>query len=86
MHRARENTSPAIINIEGNACAADVSVILSRIDRHVADVVAGLEWRLKTRFADSESRILAMKKFSCSPASRRIGARQNRFFARIACG
>jgi hypothetical protein len=25
-----------------------------------------------------------MKKFSCSPASRLIGARQNRFFARIA--
>ena len=84
MREARENTSPAIINIEGNACAADVFVIPSRIDRRFAYVVASLECLLKTRFADSESRFLAMKKFSCSPASRRIGARQNRFFARIA--
>jgi hypothetical protein len=84
MQAARENTSPTIINIAGNACAADVFVILARIDRDVASVIASLEWRLKTRFADSESRFLAIKKFSCSPASRLIGARQNRFFARIA--
>jgi hypothetical protein len=41
-------------------------------------------WRPKARRADSESQFLAMKKFSSSPASRLIGARQNRFFARIA--
>jgi hypothetical protein len=34
--------------------------------------------------ADSESQILAMKKFSCADTSRRIGARQNRIFGRIA--
>ena len=33
---------------------------------------------------DSESRFLAMKKFSCLPASRLIVARQNRIFERIA--
>ena len=38
----------------------------------------------KTRRTDSESRFLAMKKFSCQPASRLIVARQNRIFARIA--
>jgi hypothetical protein len=38
----------------------------------------------KTRRTDSESRFLAMKKFSCLPASRLILARQNRIFARIA--
>ena len=38
----------------------------------------------KTRRTDSESRFLAMKKFSRSPASRLIDARQNRIFARIA--
>jgi hypothetical protein len=52
--------------------------------RHVADVVVTLECRFKARFADSESQILAMKKFSCSPASGLIAARQNQFFARIA--
>jgi hypothetical protein len=40
--------------------------------------------RPKTRRADSESRFLAIKKFSSSPASRLIGARQIRFFGRIA--
>jgi hypothetical protein len=40
--------------------------------------------RPKARRADSESQFLAMKKFSRSPASRLIGARQNGFFARIA--
>src|SRR4051794_1881918 len=34
--------------------------------------------------ADSESRILAMKKFSHTTPSRRIGVRENRIFARIA--
>jgi hypothetical protein len=38
----------------------------------------------KARRTDSESRFLAMKKFSCLPASRLIVARQNRIFARIA--
>ena len=40
----------------------------------------------KASCADSESRILAMKKFSCVETSRLIGARQNRIFARIAEG
>ena len=38
----------------------------------------------KTRRTDSESRFLAMKKFSCLPALRLIVARQNRIFERIA--
>jgi hypothetical protein len=40
--------------------------------------------QLKAPCADSESRFLAMKKFSRLTAARRIVPRQNRFFARIA--
>jgi hypothetical protein len=40
--------------------------------------------RLTAYRADSESRFLAMKKFSRLTAARRIAARQNRFFVRIA--
>jgi hypothetical protein len=53
-------------------------------DRRAVDVIATDRGRLKARFADSESRFLAIKKFSCEPAWRRLGARQNRFFGRIA--
>jgi hypothetical protein len=65
-------------------CAAIVSAIRASFDRHIADVIAALECRFKARRTDSESRILAIKKFSCPPASGLIAARQNQFFARIA--
>jgi hypothetical protein len=70
--------------IVGSACAAIVSVNHASIDRRDGDVAGIDECPLKARCVDSESRFLAMKKFSCSPASRLIVARQNRFLARIA--
>jgi hypothetical protein len=65
-------------------CAAIVSAIRASLHRTIADVFTTLECRFKVLCADSESRILAMKKFSCPPASGLIAARQNQFFARIA--
>ena len=74
----------AIVNIEGNHCIAGVFVIRALHDRCAIDLVATHRVRLKGGFADSESRFLAINKFSCSPAPRLIVARQNRFFERIA--
>jgi hypothetical protein len=54
--------------------------------QYVRDVIMALQGRLKALCADSESRFLAIKKFSRSPPSRRILARQNRLFAGNACG
>jgi hypothetical protein len=76
--------SAATVDIAGNACAAGVFANGAFEDRLAADIIAQLEDRRKAGYVDSESRILAIKKFSCPPASRLIGARQNRFFARIA--
>jgi hypothetical protein len=84
MQKVREGPTSAIVNIAGSDCAAGVFVIRALINRRVSNVAATHRWPPKARCADSESRILAMKKFSCPPASRLIAARQNRFFARIA--
>jgi hypothetical protein len=69
-----------------SACATGVFVIRAFDDLGAVDVIATDRSRPKPRCADSESRFLAMKKFSWLPASSVIAARQNRFFARIACG
>jgi hypothetical protein len=74
----------AIVNIEGNHCTAGVFAIHALHDQCAMDVVATHRVRLEGRFADSESRLLAINKFSCLPAPRLIAARQNRFFERIA--
>jgi hypothetical protein len=74
----------ATVDIAGSACAAGVFANDAFDDRLAADIIAQLGDRRKAGYVDSESRILAIKKFSCPPASRLIGARQNRFFARIA--
>src|SRR3981189_1082832 len=84
MRYERENPTPPTVNIARSACAAGTSVIDSLKSRRAVDVIATDRDRLKARCADSESRFLAIKKFSWSTASRRIAARQNRFFARIA--
>jgi hypothetical protein len=86
MQEAPENTTQVIVNIAGNACAAGVFVNNVFDERGSIGVPTTRRCRLKARCADSESRFLAIKKFSCSPALRLIGARQNRFFARIASG
>ena len=53
-------------------------------DAAIIAAIATRQRQPKARRTDSESQLLAMKKFSRAPASRLIGARQNRFFARIA--
>jgi len=84
MQDASENPTPTTVHIAKRSCAAGIFVIPSLKDRRTVDVVASDRGRLKARCADSESRFLAIKKFSWSTASRRIVARQNRLFARIA--
>jgi hypothetical protein len=84
MRTAHKNQTPVIARDTRNACAAGISIIRTSFDRCIADVVSAHKHRFEARCADSESRFLAMKKFSCPPASSPIAARQNRFFARIA--
>ena len=84
MRIARKNPTPAVVNIARSDCAADVFVIRAFTDRRAIYVVGTDRGRLKARCVDSESRFLAIKKFSWSTASRRTAVRQNRLFARIA--
>src|SRR5712671_153644 len=84
MRDERENPTTPTVNIARSACTAGTYVIDSLNDRRAVDVISTDRDRLKARCADSESRFLAIKKFSWSTASRRIVARQNRLFARIA--
>jgi hypothetical protein len=80
VREACANTTPAIVNIAGNACATGIFVI-NAVNQHRLIGVATTQLRPpKARCADSESRFLAIKKFSWSPALRLIAARQNRFF------
>jgi hypothetical protein len=74
----------AIVNVAENTCAAGISAIHSSAARCAIDVVATHRHRQKAVVADSESRFLAIKKFSRSPASRLIVAGQTRLFAGIA--
>src|SRR5260370_5173379 len=83
MPVVRENALHSIVNIARNADTAGVSVIRAFDDRRAIGLIATHRGRLKARCADSESRFLAMKKFSWLPASRLIADRQNRVFARI---
>jgi len=82
----RENPQLAIRDIARSDCTTAVFLIHAFDDRRGADVIAGRRSGSNTRCVDSESRILAIKKFSCSPASQLIVARQSRFFERIDCG
>jgi hypothetical protein len=84
MRIVRENSTSAIVKIAENSCAAIVSVIRLLNGRQCARPVATHRGRMKTLGVDSESRILAMKKFSCAEPRRLIAARQNRTFERIA--
>jgi hypothetical protein len=84
MQKVPQRPTSAFVNIEGNACAADVSLIRDNNDRCVFDVTATQGCREKAAGMDSESQFLAIKKFSWSQRWRLIGARQNRIFGRIA--
>jgi hypothetical protein len=84
MRAGRESAAHAIINITRIGCAAGVFDIRTFDDRYATDINVTHQCPLKVRCVDSESRFLAMEKFSCSPASYLIAARQNRFFGKIA--
>ena len=84
MPEVGENAASANVNIASKPIAEDVFVIHAERRPCAMKPVATHLGGFRTRRADSESRFLATNKFSCSPASRLIGARQNRIFARIA--
>jgi hypothetical protein len=84
MPIACENLAQAIVWIAESDCAAGIFVIQTPADRQPINAATADRYQLKACCADSESRFLAIKKFSCPPASRLIVARQNRFFAGIA--
>jgi hypothetical protein len=65
MRAAHENATHAIVNIAGNACAAVVSLIRALHDRSMVIAIATRRRLPKRCCADSESRILAIKKFLC---------------------
>jgi hypothetical protein len=66
MQKVQLRPTPVFVNIEGNACAADVSAIHAFGGRRIIDVIATHRDGSETVRADSESQILAMKIFSWS--------------------
>src|SRR5258707_10289808 len=84
MQKVQQRPASTFVNIEGNACAADVFAIHAHDDRCAVGVIATHRDGSKAASADSESQNLAIKKFSWSQRWRLIGARQNHFFGRIA--
>jgi hypothetical protein len=84
MRVVRENAMPAIVNVAIKSCAAGISAIHTSRHQSAIGVVATHRYPQKAPRVDSESRFLAIKKFSCTTASRLIAARQTRFFAEIA--
>jgi hypothetical protein len=84
MQKVQQRSASAFVNIEGNTIATDVFAIHACDGRCTIDVIATHRDHPKAACADSESQILAIKKFSWKQRLRLIGARQNRFFGRIA--
>jgi hypothetical protein len=84
MQKVQQGPASPFVNIAGSDCAAAISAILIINDRRAIDVIAAHRRRAKRGCMDSESQILAIKKFLCLPRWRLIGARQNRIFGRIA--
>src|SRR6185437_15744181 len=84
MQIVRGNPTLAFVNIAAKPITAGLFVVNARSDEAIVGIDMSRKRSVESRFADSESQFLAIKKFSCPPASRLIGARQNRFFARIA--
>jgi hypothetical protein len=84
MQKVQQRPASTFVNIEGNTIATDVFAIHACDDRYAIDVVATHRDRPKAACTDSESQILAIKKFSWTQPLRLIGARQNPIFGRIA--
>jgi hypothetical protein len=83
MRKVQQVPASTFVNIAGSACVAAISAIRIINDLRAIIVVATHRGRAKAARADSESQILAIKKFSCPERQRLIGARQNRIFGRI---
>jgi hypothetical protein len=84
MRAAQENAKWTTVDIERNTCAPAIFDIGVFDDGDTLCLNATHRCRLKARCTDSESRFLAINKFSCKPPSRLIAARQSRFFTRNA--
>ena len=86
MRDMRARSTSMIVEIAGNACAAVASVI--RISHHQTRGVriATPRHGRERRCVDSESRILAMKKFSCLTPISPLAAGRTVAFLRIAVG
>jgi hypothetical protein len=84
MRKVCEKSTSAIVKIAGNACAAGTFVIRMIAELQPHRAFATHHDVSTPRCADSESRILAMKKFSRGSRRRLIAPRQIRFFERIA--
>jgi hypothetical protein len=84
MRIVRGFTALAFVNIAAKPIVEGLCAIDACCDEGVADAAVSRKRPLKGRCVDSESQFLAIKKFSCPPASRLIGTRQNRFRGRIA--
>ena len=84
MQKVQQRPTSAFVNIAGNACAAIVFVICVCHAQRAIDVIATHRDSAKGACVDSESRTLATKKFSWLRHKRRVSARQNRIFGRIA--
>jgi len=84
MQKVPQRPTSTLVNSAGSACAAVLSWIHATDARCANDVTATQQCRQKAVCTDSESQILATKKFSLSRRSRRVGARQNRTSGRIA--
>jgi hypothetical protein len=63
MQTMREKAQRTTINVAGIDCAAVVFAIYALDVRPAADVIARRRSRSNARYADSESRFLATKKF-----------------------
>jgi hypothetical protein len=82
--RARENPASSVVKRTENPFGESVFDTLDITARHACRGLATHRVARKPRCADSESRFLAIKKFSCFAPRLRIGSRQKQFFERIA--
>src|SRR5947208_15735195 len=81
MREVREKSASAFVKIEGNAHAAGISVIRSIVELRTHHAIATRRDRSKPDRADSESRILATKKFSCCGRRRLIALAKTSFLS-----
>jgi hypothetical protein len=65
MRKVREKSASTFVKVKGNACAAGISLIHTIDELHARHATATHHDASTARRADSESRFLAMKKFSC---------------------